>query len=523
MPCRVSGLRPWLSRLAALCHLPPRHTARRTLCVAGSPAGGGSPGCVLASELDAVQPPGLARCDLKKGRIFTLANALTPEECDRIVRAAEAYGFEAAAVDMRSSRSTSSAAAQEDVVMNTDVRLNERIVLDSPELAAALFARLEGVLPPKFKDLHLNSFASCVRLYKYGPGNYFKPHTDAGFEDEVRGTTFVYTTLFYLNTVQRGGETSFFGGSYDPAGKLVFTLAASPPPVEPRKGHSLAFFHKQAHAGEKVLEGVKYVMRLDLMYHPKPRIPSENPEHFTWVGLTAPTDVGSDAEPGAVAGPRRTLLVFDFDCTLSSVHLFHYLRSPVGQRELKQDADGFYTRIFGGAERIAALQAFLRGCSALPGSELRVLSFGYEEEIRAALDYIGVTDCFEGVYGSAAYEEFGVTSAEDPKQQMLTMFQLQSARDSIVFIDDDRANFPPLRNCDRAGVDPDVYVAFDQFTLQATSDQFGAGVPAPARGDGDGVSTRVVQSIFPAGARKDAEGLTPVDMAEIQAFVVGEG
>ena len=25
MPCRVSGLRPWLSRLAALCHLPPRH------------------------------------------------------------------------------------------------------------------------------------------------------------------------------------------------------------------------------------------------------------------------------------------------------------------------------------------------------------------------------------------------------------------------------------------------------------------------------------------------------------------
>ena len=97
--------------------------------------------------------------------------------------------------------------------MNTDVRLNERIVLDSPELAAALFARLEGVLPPKFKDLHLNSFASCVRLYKYGPGNYFKPHTDAGFEDEVRGTTFVYTTLFYLNTVQRGGETSFFGAA----------------------------------------------------------------------------------------------------------------------------------------------------------------------------------------------------------------------------------------------------------------------------------------------------------------------
>ena len=211
-----------------------------------------------------------------------------------MVRAAEAHCFEAAAVDMRTSRSTSSASSDADVVMNTDVRLNERIVVDSPELAAALFTRLEGVLPPKFNNLHLDSFASCVRLYKYGkqplatatfitsglsswsinflragPGNYFKPHTDGGFVDEARGTTFVYTTLFYLNDVQRGGETSFFQAKYNAAGKLEFFPAASPLPVKPLTGQGLAFFHKQAHAGEEVQEGIKYAMRLDLMYAQK--------------------------------------------------------------------------------------------------------------------------------------------------------------------------------------------------------------------------------------------------------------
>ena len=80
----------------------------------------------------------------------------------------------------------------------------------------------------------------------------------------------------------------------------------------------------------------------------------KNAEGYRWV----PEAAGASATP--LASDSRTLLVFDFDCTLSSVHLFKLLRSVDGQRDMARDPDGFFTRVFGGAERIAALQGFLK-------------------------------------------------------------------------------------------------------------------------------------------------------------------
>lgn len=54
-------------------------------------------------------------------------------------------------------------------------------------------------------------------------------------------------------------------------------------------------------------------------------------------------------------------------------------------------------RIFGGLERIAALQRLLRSLRER-GCALRVLSFGIEGEIVAALRHIDVDACFDGVY-----------------------------------------------------------------------------------------------------------------------------
>ena len=95
-----------------------------------------------------------------------------------------------------------------------------------------------------------------------------KPHTDGGFVDEQRGTTFVYTTLLYLNDVEHGGATAFYDARYGDDGKLVYSLAKSPRPVRCRTGQGLAFFHKTPHGGETVGAGIKYVLRLDLMYRP---------------------------------------------------------------------------------------------------------------------------------------------------------------------------------------------------------------------------------------------------------------
>jgi hypothetical protein len=112
-----------------------------------------------------------------------------------------------------------------------------------------------------------DSFSERIRMYKYVPGDFFAPHVDGAFTDERHGTTFVYTVLLYLNTVERGGRTTFFKARIAD-GSIEYQPTPSPPPVAGREGHGLAFWHKVPHAGEAVEEGLKYVLRLDAMYRP---------------------------------------------------------------------------------------------------------------------------------------------------------------------------------------------------------------------------------------------------------------
>ena len=201
-------------------------------------------------------------------RVFEIEGALAPSQCRAIVSAAEAAGFEAAGIDPRASRSTDEGSVS---VMRTDVRLNQRIILDSADAAGALFNRLAPVFPRTFHKMALDSFSERIRLYKYSPGDFFAPHVDGAFTDEQRGTTFVYTVLLYLNDVERGGRTTFFKARVVD-GAIEYRPTPSPPPVAGREGRGLAFFHKTPHSGEAVEEGLKYVLRLDAMY--RPRVPS---------------------------------------------------------------------------------------------------------------------------------------------------------------------------------------------------------------------------------------------------------
>ena len=97
-------------------------------------------------------------------RVFEIEGALAPSQCRAIVSAAEAVGFEAAGIDPRASRSTDEGSIS---VMRTDVRLNQRIILDSAGASGALFNRLAPVFPPTFHKLALDSFSERIRLYKY--------------------------------------------------------------------------------------------------------------------------------------------------------------------------------------------------------------------------------------------------------------------------------------------------------------------------------------------------------------------
>ena len=62
--------------------------------------------------------------------------------------------------------------------------------------------------------------------------------------------------FLYLSEDFTGGETTFFDQTED---KLRFKIT-------PKLGQLLVFDHHQLHSGDPVLDGVKYVLRTDVMY-----------------------------------------------------------------------------------------------------------------------------------------------------------------------------------------------------------------------------------------------------------------
>ena len=102
----------------------------------------------------------------------------------------------------------------------------------------------------------------------------------------------------------------------------------------------------------------------------------------------------SDEQQSPVS-PGDTLLLFDFDCTLSSVHLFHSLRSSDGQTEYKKDKAVFLEKIWGGKKRMTQISSFL-GKLNDNGFKIFVLSFGNENEIEEALLLQSVSNMYLG-------------------------------------------------------------------------------------------------------------------------------
>mmetsp|Transcript_23186 Transcript_23186/g.71266 ORF Transcript_23186/g.71266 Transcript_23186/m.71266 type:complete len:234 (-) Transcript_23186:1068-1769(-) len=201
----------------------------------------------------------LEKTELKRDKAFVVRGALSHRACRALIAATEAIGYEPAPVDMRARRIAGSDDAG---VMRTDIRNNEKVDCDDPELANELFARLASTFPPEFVPgggrlagqlLRRHSFSERVRFYKYGPGASFKPHSDGAIFDPETESHNIFTVLVYLNAVTRGGAT-------------IFHQTKGLTSVTPEPGLALAFYRKLLHEGELVHDGLKYVMRLDAMY-----------------------------------------------------------------------------------------------------------------------------------------------------------------------------------------------------------------------------------------------------------------
>lgn len=190
--------------------------------------------------------PGLGRpyldgdsLDLSSNLAWTLPAVLSREECAATIARIEALGPTDAPITTASG-----------FELRPDVRNNQRVVLDDVALAATLFARIVHSLPATLAGGVPVGANERFRCYRYTPGQRFAPHYDGAFVRSADERSEL-TLMVYLNHTFAGGATRF----HDHGVTAV-----------PVTGSALLFQHAMLHEGCVVTDGVKYVLRSDVMF-----------------------------------------------------------------------------------------------------------------------------------------------------------------------------------------------------------------------------------------------------------------
>jgi prolyl 4-hydroxylase len=169
--------------------------------------------------------------------IFTISNALTVDECGEMIRLASEKGFDAATINTWSGPR-----------LDRDTRSNDRVIVDDFDLTQRIWTRIEEFIPRVKMGRQSRGLNERIRFYRYMPGQRFSWHADAPFSRE-NGELSLLTFMIYLNEEYKGGATKFESLQ-----------------IEGKRGMALVFEHGLIHEGAEVTEGVKYVLRSDVMY-----------------------------------------------------------------------------------------------------------------------------------------------------------------------------------------------------------------------------------------------------------------
>ncbi|EGC34307.1 hypothetical protein DICPUDRAFT_153517 [Dictyostelium purpureum] len=187
---------------------------------------------------------------------FVIENVFTEKECKEWIDLTEKQGYEKALVNIGYGRQK----------LMTNIRNNERCIIDSEEMADKLYQRIKNYIPETISNCKKVSLNERLRFLRYHPGQEFKWHYDGVYAREHGHPKFgerSYITIqLYLNHVEEGGETSFSRDKEDEEDIIQ---------VLPKMGSVLVFEHNLHHCGSPVTKGVKYCVRTDVMYSPNQR------------------------------------------------------------------------------------------------------------------------------------------------------------------------------------------------------------------------------------------------------------
>lgn len=168
---------------------------------------------------------------------FSIPALMSPEECQTLIVDGERAGFD-----------TASISTTEGHINDLNIRNNARLIFDNADLAAAIWQRLKGCVPPAIDAWRAKGLNERFRLYRYTKAQQFKMHTDGCFQRTMVEESKL-TFMVYLNEGFSGGSTHF--GHFE---------------VLPKTGMGLCFRHHLPHEGMTVEEGTKYALRSDVMY-----------------------------------------------------------------------------------------------------------------------------------------------------------------------------------------------------------------------------------------------------------------
>lgn len=169
--------------------------------------------------------------------IFTIDSFWTAQECEDFIAKSESIGYEPATIDTEKGQK----------VVET-VRNNNRVLYKDVDLADTVWERLKLYAPAAIGNSKAVGLNELFRFYRYQPGQEFKKHRDQSYiRNDIEAS--YYTFMIYLNDNYEGGETTF--------NDLT---------IVPRQGTALLFLHELEHEGSSVKQGIKYVLRTDIMY-----------------------------------------------------------------------------------------------------------------------------------------------------------------------------------------------------------------------------------------------------------------
>ena len=201
---------------------------------------------------------------------FQLLNVLSPEECQRLVSLTETCGYlEDAAVSLPRS-----------------IRHNDSLtwIIDD-ETNTIIWQRCQALLRD---DHEFNTGKAALginsrfRFYRYGPGDYFAPHTDGSWpgsrviDGELIDNAYndrwsQLSFLLFLTDDYAGGATQFYVSKANPARPARQSEQADIIDVRTPVGGALCFPHGMhplhcMHGSQEITSGTKYIIRSDILF-----------------------------------------------------------------------------------------------------------------------------------------------------------------------------------------------------------------------------------------------------------------